>query len=77
MDIPLVPIVGGVAGGLLVQPDYDAGFIAGRALKANPVAHAETSQHGRTAGLADELQPLDNQAVKETEVFFVHSPGRL
>ena len=49
VDIPLLSVVGDDAGGFLVGPDDDAPDLplAGRDLKAHPVANAETSQHGR------------------------------
>ncbi len=78
VDVPLLSLVGGDAGRLLIEPDDDAGLsLAGVALEAHTVAHAEMSQHGRAAGLANELESLDDQAIEETEVLFVHAPDRL
>ena len=78
MDVPLLSFVGGDATGLLVESTMTRSLpLAGVALEAHPVAHAEVSQHGRAAGLANELESLDDQPVEETEVLFVHAPDRL
>ena len=72
VDITLLSVVGGDAGGFLVESDDDANRpLAGCALKAHPVAHVEAGQHGRTTGLADELEPIDNQAVKELSLIHI------
>ena len=78
MDVPVCPSSVAMLAVFLLSRTITPAFRSpAAARKTHPVAHAEMSQHDGAAGLANELEPLDDQAIEETKVFFVQASDRL